>query len=301
MEDELRPEDITSANNPPGPPKVSSPSGHVIPSEGRERGTRHRKEGRSPWFGFNLGFLGRGDSDDEAPQGEALVHELHSRIRDSEEQIHELQNQLQEARNQFQEASRVIRAEQETNRRLRRTVKSMESERDNVNVNIKKQEAQIRQVQALAFEGFGSDSWAAGDDGTVRADLENLHSRLKSWAKKYAVGEMSSIKGLALDERESLIRDLAQVARVRPGTQNVIGHLESALMNKKSPAICLQGLISHYVYATIISQPFFALNDACETLQDVYRILEQGEKISHAGFKPPPHQTPSWLISVPSQ
>jgi hypothetical protein len=271
---------------------------------GREAETRPRKEGKAPWFGFNIGFLGRGDSDEGASQTETLSHELENRIQDSEARINALQSELSEARSQLKEASRTIRAEQDTNRWLRRTVRSMESERDNVNLNIQKQEAQIRQVQALAFEGIGNDSWAAGDDGTVRADLENLHSRLKSWAKKYAVGEMSTIKELALDERESVIRVLAEVVRFRPGAQNTIDHLESTPMNKRSPAMCLQGLFSHYVYSTVIKQPFFALGNAGEALHYVYDRLRQGEKhITQraSGPKPSSYQSPLLIPRYPSQ
>ncbi|KAL2130640.1 hypothetical protein VTI74DRAFT_6141 [Chaetomium olivicolor] len=154
-----------------------------------------------------------------------------------------------------------------------------------MSVSVKKQEAQIRQVQALAFEGIGADSWAAGDDGTARADLENLHSRLKSWAKKYAVEEMSEVKRLAPDEYSSFIKLLGQVVRLRSGASNVIDHLESAPMNRKSPAMCIQGLLSHHVYAKIISQPFFVLRDAGEALQNVYREIWNGE-MSHKGVSP---------------
>jgi hypothetical protein len=55
-------------------------------------------------------------------------------------------------------------------------------------------------------------------------------------------------------------------------------------MKRKSPAMCLQGLLSHYVYAKIINRPFFVLGDAGEALQSVYEGLQQGE-ISHRASK----------------
>ncbi|KAK3291466.1 uncharacterized protein B0H64DRAFT_420289 [Chaetomium fimeti] len=149
----------------------------------------------------------------------------------------------------------------------------------------KKQEEQIRQVQALAFEGIGGDSWAGGDDSTARADLENLHSRLKSWAKKYAIEEMSEVRSLAPDEYGSFIQLLTQVVPLHgPGTPNDSGieHLESGFMNRKSPVVCIQGLLSHHVYAKVISKPFFALGDAGEALQNVHRAIRKvNETESH--------------------
>ena len=142
---------------------------------------------------------------------------------------------------------------------------------------MKSQEAQIRQVQALAFVGIEGDSWAAGDDGTVRTELENLHIRVKNWAKKYATEDMGAVKGLPPDEHGFFIQLLAEVVRLRSGAQNVIEHLESASIKKKAPVMCLQGLLSHYVYAKIVSRPFFVLGDAGETLQSIYVRISQGE------------------------
>ncbi|KAK3897525.1 hypothetical protein C8A05DRAFT_47901 [Staphylotrichum tortipilum] len=113
---------------------------------------------------------------------------------------------------------------------------------------IRKQEAQIRQ--------------AAGDDNTVRADLESLHGRIKSWAKEHAVDSMSdAINGRSPDEQVALMRFLAQVVRLGPGPENAIEHLVSGPMNKRSPAMCLQGLLAHVVYAEIITRPFFVLDE----------------------------------------
>jgi hypothetical protein len=229
------------------------------------------------------------DSEDQRARDEALICELQSQVRSARSRIRHLKNEIQEAQDQAQEArSQVqqiwsqLRVEQDANRRLHQAAQSIQSERDSMSVSIKKQEAQIRQVQALAFEGIGGDSWAAGDEGTVRTDLENLHTRVKSWAKKYAVEDMSEVlKGLGPDEHISFIQLLASVVRLRAGTQNSMKHLESTSMKKKSPAMCLQGLLAYHVYAKIIGQPFLALGDAAETLHNVYMGIQQGEMRYH--------------------
>ncbi|KAL2181473.1 uncharacterized protein P884DRAFT_273981 [Thermothelomyces heterothallicus CBS 202.75] len=141
--------------------------------------------------------------------------------------------------------------------------------------SVQNQEEQIRQVQTLVFEGIGSDSWAAGDDGTVRADLENLHSRLKSWAKKYAIEDMREIRKLVPEEYNPFIQLLAEVVHLNSGMSSPIEHLESPLMNKKSPAMCIQGLLAHHVYSGIISQPFFVFGDRGALLQSVFEQIQQ--------------------------
>ncbi|AEO57895.1 hypothetical protein MYCTH_2062435 [Thermothelomyces thermophilus ATCC 42464] len=142
--------------------------------------------------------------------------------------------------------------------------------------SVQNQEEQIRQVQALVFEGIGSDSWAAGDDGTVRADLENLHSRLKSWAKKYAIEDMREIRKLVAEEYNTFIQLLAEVVHLNSGVSSPIEHLESPLMNKKSPAMCIQGLLAHHVYSRVISQPFFVFGDGATLLQSIFKQIQQG-------------------------
>jgi hypothetical protein len=196
--------------------------------------------------------------------------------------INELQTKVHELRHEADEAWGKFHTAQKENGRLAQTVREIQVERDNMSLGVKKQEAQIRQVQALAFEGIGGDSWAAGDDSTARSDLEKLHSRLKNWAKKYAIGEMSEVRGLASDEHASLIQLLAEVVRFRSGAPDVskIEHLQSGPMNRKLPAVCIQGLFSHHVYANIMAQPFFALGDAGKALQHVYRAINQGEKLT---------------------
>ncbi len=237
------------------------------PTEGRDGERRPEWARRRWWLGR---WMGWGDSEDQPSQNEALTRALQSQLQEADAQTHALHHQLQEAQSN-------LRQEQYSNQRLRQTIKSIESERDNMSLSMKNQEAQIRQVQALAFVGIGGDSWAAGDDGTVRTELENLHIRVKNWAKKYAVEDMGGIKGLPADEHGSFIQLLAQIVRLRSGAQTVIEHLESASFKKKAPVMCLQGLLSHHLYTKIISQPFFVLGDAGEALKSVYMAIRQGE------------------------
>ncbi|KAL2201125.1 hypothetical protein P885DRAFT_26182 [Corynascus similis CBS 632.67] len=148
-----------------------------------------------------------------------------------------------------------------------------------MNRNVQNQEVQIRQVQTLVFEGIGSESWAAGDDSTVRADLENLQGRLKGWAKKHAIEDMSQVRGLTPEEYDLLIQVLAQVVRLQSGTLNVIEHLESTpMINKKSPAMCIQGLLAHHVYTKIVSRPFFVFRDNSDLFQALFEHIELGKR-----------------------
>jgi len=168
----------------------------------------------------------------------------------------------------------------DTNRQLRQQVDSLQSRLDNMEQNLVKQEAQIVQAQAYVFENVKGDTWASGDDDTIRAEIEKLQSRIKSWAKKNAIDEMSSLERLDPDESAAFLELLANVARLDrtnlSDPQRALAHLTTALMNKKSPMMCLQALLAYHVYTSIIERPFFALDSDDGTLQSVYRELKRG-------------------------
>ncbi|KAK3387752.1 hypothetical protein B0H63DRAFT_521778 [Podospora didyma] len=138
---------------------------------------------------------------------------------------------------------------------------------------VKGQETQIRQAQTLAFGGIEGDSWVAGDDSTVRADLETLQGRVKSWAKNYAVKELEIVDCLAPEEYTSLVGLLSRFLRMdkkphagveggeNPAQLAIPKLLQTPGLNKKSPALCLQAALADQLYANIIEQPFFALGD----------------------------------------
>ncbi len=282
--------------------------------------TRDDRAGETQSAGTGLERLGRlfglGSSGDQRSQNQAgQIRELEGwgyteedPVQAAETQIRKLQNQLHVAgtqigrlQNQLQDAASHVRSEQHTSRQLHQQVQLMESERETMSLRIKSLEAQIREVQARAFEGIAGDSWAAGDDNTVRAELESLQRRAKAWAKKYAIEDLADIDGLPLDERESLVRFLAQVVRLRPNAQNPLEHLASGPMKKKSPVMCLQGLLTHHVYANIISRPFFVLGSVGETLQTVCTSIRKGETLSLLLAAPPPrsrrqHSNPHRLV-----
>jgi predicted nuclease with TOPRIM domain len=168
----------------------------------------------------------------------------------------------------------------DTNRQLLQQVNSLQSRLDDMEQSLVSQEAQIVRAQAYVFENVNSDTWALGDDNTIRAEIEQLQSRIKSWAKKNAIDEMSSLERLDSEESAAFLDLLAQVARFDKTDlshpQRALAHLTTTLMNKKSPMMCLQALLAYHVYSSIIERPFFALDSDDGTLQSVYRKLKRG-------------------------
>ncbi|KXX73245.1 hypothetical protein MMYC01_210030 [Madurella mycetomatis] len=211
--------------------------------------------------------------------------ELETEIGKLRKQIRHAQRQATDAVNQAKDAQNTIRAGQVMIQQLQQKILSLESRHKRMNLTIKEQEAQIRQVQTLAFERIDGDSWAAGDDSTVRADLENLHGRIKNWAKKHAIEDMESVEELTLDQYKSLVGAMSKVVRLRAlgdgecgdGRPAVIQHLQTARVKKKSPAMCVQGLVAHHIYTKIINSPFFVLGNHGASFQDVYEELKQGK------------------------
>lgn len=243
-----------------------------------------------------------GDVDENADlvcQLESQIQQAQSRVKQEQDrnleleieigklrkQIRDAQRQATDVGKQAKDAQNTIRAGQDMIRQLQQKILSLESRHKRMNLTIKEQETQIRQVQTLAFGRIDGDSWAAGDDSTVRADLENLHGRIKNWAKKHAIEDMGSVEELALDEYKSLVGAMSKVVRLcalgdgesGDGRPAVIQHLQTARVKKKSPAMCVQGLVAHHIYTKIVNSPFFFLGDRGASFQDVYEELKQGK------------------------
>ncbi|KAM3505007.1 hypothetical protein MY11210_008144 [Beauveria gryllotalpidicola] len=168
----------------------------------------------------------------------------------------------------------------DTNRLLLQQIDSLQFRLVTMEKNLASQEAQIVRAQAHVFENVGSDTWAAGDDNTIRAEIERLQSRMKNWARINAIDEMSSLAHLEPRESAIFAQVLARVARL-DGTdsshpRSVFAQLTAGFMNNKSPKMCLQALLAHHVYSNIIGRPFFAIDGDHGTLQAVYRELKRG-------------------------
>ncbi|KAL7919153.1 hypothetical protein ACQKWADRAFT_302174 [Trichoderma austrokoningii] len=234
------------------PPAVSTARSRSI-----EEPDVETQSGSILWAPFRN--LGSGSKRSEKSENKALIQELQGKIDKQQQMIQQLHSQ----------------------------VISLNSQLEGMRWTVESQEAQVRQAQARAFENMDGDTWTVGDDGTVRADLENLHSRIKSWAKKHALEDMGSVDKLAPDEFTKLSTLLTGVVRLCAADPSrepsvVLGHLQTTSMKKKSPAMCLQALLAHHVYRNIIALPFFVLDDRNETLWRIYEELQRvNQKEAH--------------------
>jgi len=143
--------------------------------------------------------------------------------------------------------------------------------------NEQRLESQIRDFQVRAFHNMNGDTWTSGDDGTVRQDLDNLQSRIKGWVRKHALDEMNSIGNLNPDKIEALSSQLTGVAV----PAQILTYLKSPRMNKKSPAICLQALLTYCIYGMIVKSPFYLFGNANDSLQKVFNDMHSGKSQSH--------------------
>ncbi|KAL2156292.1 hypothetical protein VTH82DRAFT_1037 [Thermothelomyces myriococcoides] len=169
----------------------------------------------------------------------------------------------------------AIDSERRRNEQLRQEMEKVKLERDAMSRSMQNQEERIRQVQTRVFKDIGSDSWATGDDGTSRTDLENLYFRLKNWTRKHAIQDMCETSNLAPEEYKMFLRQLSNVVQLGSGTPDPIEHLKGQHMNKKSPAMCMQGLLAQYVYSRIICQPFFVFGDGGVVLQEIFEYIQR--------------------------
>lgn len=232
----------------PGPPRSQNPPCR------RPGAAEHIASGSQPrmnrpplaWPPFASFGPARG-----APQSEYEIQSLHSEINSREETIRALQHE----------------------------VRRLETELEIMRKNAQGQESQIRKLQEKAFENMDEDTWITGDDSIICNELVNLRDRIKNWARKYAMGDMSSTSKLGPEDFGEFCAYLSKVIWLQDNElsnerRNVLKQLQSARMNKKTPAICLAALFAHHCYTNIIQRPFFALEDQVGTLQRVYEDLQ---------------------------
>ncbi|KAK0654926.1 hypothetical protein B0T16DRAFT_314540 [Cercophora newfieldiana] len=147
------------------------------------------------------------------------------------------------------------------------------------------QEKKLHDAQARVFKSIDGDNWTSGDDSTVRADIEKLHSRMKSWAKVHALDAMTEMGELGPEDLVDFIMAVSQVAgAVNDSALHTLESFKSPRANKKSPAILLQALLAHNLYRDIVGRPFFAIDQQVnganwELFQTLLRI---NEKEAHA-------------------
>jgi len=176
----------------------------------------------------------------------------------------EIQSHLKEQEKRETEL-RMLRTtsngQQMTIRDQNQKISTLESHLEIARTKLVDQEKKLRQAQARMFKNMDGDTWTSGDDSTVRAEIEKMHARIKDWAKKYALDQMSDMATLKPEELVDFIPLLSQVTGViNEAATDKLEFFKKPRMDRKAPIICLQAIIAQRLYADIIGDPFFALN-----------------------------------------
>jgi hypothetical protein len=168
-----------------------------------------------------------------------------------------------------------IRNKNETIKNLKQEVRRLETELEATQKDVQNHEVEIRKVQGIAFERMDEDTWITGDDRNMTSDLTKLRDRVQNWARKYAMEDMSSIiNGLRPEDLESFRFCLSKVFRLR---HSELQQLQSPLMNKRAPALCLAALFTDHCYTYIMQRPFFVFENQSNLLQCIYEKLLGGK------------------------
>jgi hypothetical protein len=115
---------------------------------------------------------------------------------------------------------------------------------------------QIRIAQEGALRSMRNASWTPMEDGKVRQELTKLEERLRSWAKKNAVAEISSLEDIPTAEKNATVDQLEGYCAA--GSCDSLTKRMAPNIAKRSPLILVQALLAKSVFETIISRPFFA-------------------------------------------
>lgn len=173
-----------------------------------------------------------------------------------------------------------IRCQQGTLQGQSRQIHSLESQLITIRGKLVDQEKKLHDAQARVLKNIEGDNWTSGDDSTVRADIEKLYARIKTWAKAHALDAMTDMGDISLarPEMSCLFDALSQVTSAINGTTNNLRFFQTPRMNKKAPVILLQALLADHLYKEIVQKPFFVMDRmTAGTNAEVYNTLLQSK------------------------
>ncbi|KAH6672242.1 hypothetical protein B0J14DRAFT_701332 [Halenospora varia] len=180
--------------------------------------------------------------------------------------IHDQKRQWEHKAKKIQrECDELRRERDETVRGLKIKLRGIEGEKHAVQ---DKYNAFVRSQQEAEFRQMESGKWTPDDESKITGELERLRREVKSLAKGIAMKNIV----VALNDN-----------RLPPG-----------LSTAKSPSLLLNALLSHAVYTSFFSSPFFFLSGGLRTDLDGNGVEKILDEIYQAAQESNPHDAHIW-------
>ncbi|KAF7862486.1 hypothetical protein EAF04_007359 [Stromatinia cepivora] len=177
---------------------------------------------------------------------------------------------------------RFLRDGTKKQKRHRMMTRILKSEIVNLRENEKKLQQQsdkfegeftrvVRALQEISFKELKPGNRVATTNGVVRDDIRSINSAIREWSND-AVNKNAQllIQDTCLGEHSELKKELWQeLVKVMVFTET---EFPRGLHPEKASKLLLTALLSHNIYWSIFSNPFFFLGDSSSSLNSFYSI-----------------------------
>ena len=142
---------------------------------------------------------------------------------------------------------------------------------------------QIRIAQEGAFRSMKDASWIPKEDPKVRDELFKLEERIRLWAKRYAVPEISALDHISTVEKNTIVQQLDEYC-VQNDWDTLIKRMRPTLQ-KRIPVLFTHAMLAKDIFENIFANPFsgFAEGDKNSSMPStakmsyLYEFMMQGK------------------------
>ncbi|PYI31865.1 hypothetical protein BP00DRAFT_395567 [Aspergillus indologenus CBS 114.80] len=192
-----------------------------------------------------------------------LAYELKSQAAQNRQHVAGLEEQIRDQESRIHELARALAAQKERSAKLG---------------------AMVIDRQELALQALNAKKGPAPmEDHDVRRALRKLHMAIRSWARTYAVSDMSNLEDIPASELDLLVEELGSFCSETTWTS--LNEKLSIPVNRV-PDILVQAALSNVVSDWILEDPFFLFQAMTVTgsfslgndLGNIYHHIKQGKK-----------------------
>ena len=121
----------------------------------------------------------------------------------------------------------------------------------------------LREAQEGAFRALKKGTWMPKEDHRVREEFVKLEENIRTWAKTYALSDISTLQA-KITETAEMNRVLSKLDGYYDGDWDRLVSCTKSLVQKRLPRILVQALLAKDIFEKIFDNPFFFLNEETE-------------------------------------
>jgi hypothetical protein len=139
-------------------------------------------------------------------------------------------------------------------------MKSFELEKGTLLSQLEQSEANVRRLLDSALKDQIDGKWNPLPDETIRSDMQNLHTKVRDWCKRWATTSLLDLRDKATNPHGPLMTYLGRFIVLNDnGTLPAAIDRPSGRMRDKIPAVLLNAALSDEINKTFFTDPCFCV------------------------------------------